>query len=549
MTPSNHSEARIQALLTRDEFVPVPTSLISYQSSGHVIMIGDSADLALAQSMSLNLPISPILMSGVADESMPANTIYLAGRRLEIDGYLGSFRVTLNDGSGSTEVVSADLVVDLNKQAIINLEILPPGYLHRNIQQMGVEALSQELSEMTGTFEKPKYFHYDASICAHGVNGVQFCTQCIDACPADAIISLGEKIEVNPFLCQGGGVCATACPSGAIRYVYPSLADSGNQIRKMLNSYREQGGHQAIVVFYSGDEVEAAEQSILSSHSEMLPVRVEELASVGMDLCLSALVYGASQVILLVNPNAPKSALEVLERQLGWVKAMLVGLEINADRISLIDDLTDRITDNINSLSMTELSIGSWQIEPAIYTMPDKKRNAIYQAIDHLYQQSTKQQEQIELPAGAPFGTATIDSKSCTLCLACVGACPGKALQDGSNREVPEVFFIESNCIQCNVCTLTCPEQAIEITPRIIFDREKRNRSRALNQDTPFACIGCGKAFAPTSVIAKMTEKLKDHYMFRGPRALDRLKMCEDCRVVDIVQDDAAMSGRFDTLN
>jgi ferredoxin len=545
MTVSNYPEARIQALLKRDEFVPVPTSLISYQSNGHIIMIGDSADLALARAMTLDLPVSPILISNVPGESVPANTIYLAGRTLSIDGYLGNFRVTLTDSDQTTEVVSADLVLDLNTQAMISLEILPPGYLHRNIQQIGVDALAQELSEMTGTFEKPKYFHYDANICAHGVNGVQFCTQCIDACPADAIISLGDKIEVNPFLCQGGGVCSTACPSGAIRYVYPTLSDSGNQVRKMLQTYREQGGQQPIVVFYSGDETEVIEQDILSSHSEILPVKVEELASVGMDLCLSTLVYGASQVMLLANHSAPKSSLQVMERQLSWVKAMLVGLEINADRISI----TDNIADNIDFLSVNQQPIGSWQIKPAIYSMPDNKRNAIYQAIDHLYQQSTTQQEQIELPAGAPFGTATIDSKSCTLCLACVGSCPGKALQDGSNREVPEVFFIESNCIQCNVCTLTCPEQAIEIAPRIIFDREKRNRSRALNQDTPFACISCGKGFAPTSIISKMTEKLKDHYMFQGPRALDRLKMCEDCRVVDIVQDDSAMSGRFDTLN
>lgn len=540
MTQNNHSEARTQALLKRDELVPVPTSLISYQSNGHVIMIGDSVDLALAQTMSLDLPTSPILVSRVPDESMAANTIYLAGRTLEVDGYLGNFRVTLIDSSGSTEVVSADLVLDLNAQAMINLEILPPGYLHRNIQQIGIDALSQELSEMTGTFEKPKYFQYDASICAHGVNGVQFCTQCIDACPADAIISLGEKIEVNPFLCQGGGTCATACPSGAIRYAYPNLADSGNQIRTMLQTYREQGGQQAIVVFYSGDD-EAVAQKILSTHSEMLPVRVEELASVGMDLCLSTLVYGASQVILLENNDVPQGSLQVMERQLGWAKAMLAALEVNTDRIS--------IAENLDLFSVSDELIGSWQIEPAIYTMPDKKRNAIYQAIDHLYQQSRKQQEQIELPAGAPFGAAVIDSKSCTLCMACVGACPGKALQDGSNREVPEVFFIESHCIQCNVCVLTCPEQAIEITPRIIFDREKRNRARALNQDTPFACISCGKAFASTSVISKMTGTLKDHYMFQGPRALDRLKMCEDCRVVDIVQDDAAMSGRFDALN
>ena len=33
--------------------------------------------------------------------------------------------------------------------------------------------------------------------------------------------------------------------------------------------------------------------------------------------------------------------------------------------------------------------------------------------------------------------------------------------------------------------------------------------------------------------------------MFTNARALDRLKMCEDCRVVDIVQDADAMGGKF----
>ena len=94
----------------------------------------------------------------------------------------------------------------------------------------------------------------------------------------------------------------------------------------------------------------------------------------------------------------------------------------------------------------------------------------------------------------------------------------------------------------------TCPEDAIALNSRLLFDHETRNRARALNSDTPFACISCGKPFAPTSVIHKMQEKLKDHHMFGTARALDRLKMCEDCRVVDIVQDADAMGGEFNPL-
>jgi ferredoxin len=153
--------------------------------------------------------------------------------------------------------------------------------------------------------------------------------------------------------------------------------------------------------------------------------------------------------------------------------------------------------------------------------------------------------DRVDLPVGAPFGEVVIDAAKCTLCMSCVGSCPGRALQDGSNREAPEVFFIESNCLQCAACVQTCPEDAITLKPRLLFDLEARNRARELNRDTPFACIACGKPFAPTSVIHKMQEKLKDHYMFSNARALDRLKMCEDCRVVDIVQDADAMGGEF----
>ena len=149
------------------------------------------------------------------------------------------------------------------------------------------------------------------------------------------------------------------------------------------------------------------------------------------------------------------------------------------------------------------------------------------------------------LSAGAPFGTADVDAHACTLCFSCVSACPGKALQTGGEG-VPQLLFIEENCLQCGMCTRTCPEDALWITPRLIFDAESRSRKRKLHEEPPFLCTSCGKPFATRSVIDNMLNKLKGHHMFQSERARRRLTLCEDCRVIDIVQDPDALNGGLD---
>lgn len=510
-------DARQQALAVRDAFEFEPTSLVSYQSTGKVIVLGDDDALAKCSELPAALDINPVAIS--------------AGR-IQIEGYLGAYMVKVTDQQGNEMSHQGDAILDLNDAPLLAREMLPPGYFHVPPGDWGNPELMAELADLRGEFQKPKFFDYDASICAHGVNGKVACRQCIDACPAEAIHSLVDRIEVNPYLCQGGGSCTTVCPSGAIRYLYPGLRDNGKRLRDMLKVYQEQGGELPIVLFHSESY---SPEMYLQHYDNLLPLEVEELGSVGMDLCLSALAYGAMQVILHIDAEVPRSSQANLGAQVEWTQALLVGLGMDPVRVSLCSH--DAALPKVEAAGVVEM---------AIHDMPAGKRNAIYQALDHLVAKLKPGADRIDLPSAAPFGEALIDAEKCTLCMACVGSCPGKALQDGSNREIPEVFFIESNCLQCGACVQTCPEDAITLQPRLLFDFETRNRARALNSDTPFACISCGKPFAPTSVINKMQEKLKDHYMFGSDRALDRLKMCDNCRVVDVVQDPEAMGGQFD---
>jgi ferredoxin len=513
----SNADARQQALALRDAFEFESTSLVSYQSTGKVVALGDDDALAKCSELPAALDISPVST---------------ASGRIQIDGYLGAYVVSVTDRHDNQVDYQGDAILDLNEAPLLTREMLPPGYFHVPPGAWGKPEVAAELADLPGEFQKPKYFDYDASICAHGVNGKIACRKCIDACPAEAIQSLVDRIEVNPYLCQGGGSCTTVCPSGAIRYLYPTLRDNGKRLRDTLKIYQEKGGELPIVLFHSESY---SPEMYLQHYDNVLPFEVEELGCVGMDLCLSALGYGAMQVILHVDPEVPRSSQSNLGAEVEWIQALLVGLGL--DRFSIALCAPDAALPEVEAVNVVDM---------AIHDMPSGKRNAIYQALDHLVAKLNPAADRIDLPTSAPFGEAVIDAEKCTLCMACVGSCPGKALQDGSNREIPEVFFIESNCLQCGACVQTCPEDAITLKPRLLFDQETRNRSRALNSDTPFACISCGKPFAPTSVINKMQEKLKEHYMFGSERALDRLKMCDNCRVVDIVQDPEAMGGQFD---
>jgi ferredoxin len=435
-----------------------------------------------------------------------------------------------------------DLVLDMRATPAFSQHALPQGYLRWN----GTDPKTlNTLRSLVGEFEKPKFFTYKQKLCAHSRNEKIGCNACIDVCSASAISSehSRQQIKVNPNLCVGCGTCSTVCPTGALTFAYPRASEQGVKIKTMLGTYARSGGKNAALLMHSqeagtrllNDVGRAAQlskgskEAIHGVPARVIPLPLWHTASVGLEFWLSAVAYGASQVwVLMTEEEAPQYA-QAIQTQMSIAQSILTGLGYQGEHFRLLQVRDAR---DIPSLDLA-LQAAPAQVvnRTAGFAVQSEKRATLELALDHLIEHAPQKPASIALPdQGSPLGALALNKDSCTLCLSCVNACPAGALQD--NQEAPQLKFIEKNCVQCGLCVTTCPEKALSLVPRLNLSPQ-RKEALVINEMKPYACVRCSKPFGTLKAIEAMLGKLAGHSMFQGA-AMERLKMCSDCRVIDI---------------
>ena len=437
-----------------------------------------------------------------------------------------------------------DLVLDLSREPLIAHDA-PQGYAAPGADPLEQSLAAAKLVALVGEFEKPRFTQYRERICAHGRAGIVGCTKCLDVCSTGAIRANGDHVAIEPHLCAGCGGCATVCPSGAVTYAYPRMTDVGARLKTMLATYRNAGGEDACILIHDAQHGRSLLQSLgrragygergsgKKGRGRGLPARVIPLesfhvASAGIDLLLGALCYGASQVRVLATGNEGDGYLAALRQQIGYAQAIVSALGYEGVHFGLIEAGNPQALES----SLWELGAAQTVKRPATFNLSPEKRTTLDFAFEHLAKHAPKPEDEIALPAGAPFGSLVVNKQTCTLCKACIGACPEAALLD--SPEAPQLRFIERNCVQCGLCVSTCPEDAIHLVPRLLLTPQAKEPV-VLNEAEPFNCVRCGKPFGTRRMVETMTGKLGTHSMFAGGAALRRLQMCGECRVVDMV--------------
>jgi ferredoxin len=529
------------------ESMPEP-AVVNLTSEGVALLYGkDERVLEAAKLLKDHLDVTVLLADGdtVAPSSVTEFSL-LKGTIKGATGHLGAFKLTVDDYAAVAPSsrdrlqfanprngveLQCDLLVDLSARApLLSAADLRDGYLRADPNDAAaVLRVVLKARDLVGVFEKPRYITFTEHLCAHSRSNIVGCHRCLDLCPTGAITPNGDHVAIDPQICAGCGQCAAACPTGAAAYAVPSSDALLRKLRVLLSTYREAGGVQPVLLLHDGEHgrplIEALARYGDGLPANVLPIEVNEITQVGLEALAGGFAYGATAIRFLLR-SKPKHDMTGLTRTIDLAQTILAGLGFVGQRIATIE--TDDPDQLGVSLRMVEPQSGA--ANPATFNAVGKKREVLRLALRELHAAAPAPVDVIGLPDSAPFGKVEVDIDGCTLCLACVSACPTGALSDDPER--PMLRFTEDACVQCALCKATCPEKVISLKPQIDF-RAATASSRVIKQEDPFLCIRCGTPFGVKSSVERVAAKLEGkHWMYKDSKSrLDLVKMCADCRV------------------
>ena len=497
---------------------------VSYQSHGVLLVIGK---LETVREVVPQLPqifkTVAITSGGKLEQQDTAQLVKsVPGSVVQVRGHLGRFVASAAGPEGLLDLGPLspnengcfDLVLDLNKHPLLDIEVPPMGYArtYGSSDKGSLKPKLERLAKLIGTVNKPRYFSFHAARCAHEAQGIMGCSQCLSACPAGAIHDEHGSITISPWLCRGCGSCALVCPTGAVAYARPSPKTTLISIAETLDKHR---GQQLppVLAIYAGDSVGKAIPDNIPA------LKVTAIGSVGMELWIAALALGASRVLIINSGLLPDTTARLLEEQIRQARSLLESLAEAPERIRSVDDPS-----RIDWQGLPN----AWPPLPVskLRRREHDKRRLLMTALGHLATNSTRQRTVVPVDDSAPFGTVDIQPSRCSLCMACTQLCPTAALhvEDGS------LSFTEATCVQCHLCEQACPENALQLRRQLDPDALiSFSRKTLMPAPEMFCCVECGQPFAPKSLVENSITHVQHHPMFQndGKRLLE---MCMECR-------------------
>ena len=333
------------------------------------------------------------------------------------------------------------------------------------------------------------------------------CNKCVQACPYDCITVEKNKLSLKPLNCVNCGLCASACPTEAIRPVKPT--DSATQ-HHLASAWRKANGKAVVACARIASKREADPNAY---------AEVPCLGHVHESLLLTPLSEGA-QSVTLVDGNCSTCKYgfvnDSVDRVVETANTLLAatGAQTRVKRAGafpdelLVEDSTGMygssrrtfFSDTVKSAREMAVSAADSALKQELGVEEEQsigkrlrvseegtlpiiavpRHDALVNALFALTEQADASAAP-EAPASVSaetelktrlFAKVGIDAVRCIQCGMCAVFCPTSALRrpPGSPVEKVEVLeFSASDCIQCDTCVDVCWKRCVSIEPAITF--------------------------------------------------------------------------------
>ncbi len=272
---------------------------------------------------------------------------------------------------------------------------------------------------------------FNGGACILTASPLAQCTSCIDICPRNALLLDDYSLYLDNAICDGCGLCRSACPEGAVHM----------PINLVLREDREKRISAFLVCSRVGDQYEEGMVSCLHA------VGMRDLEDIAEE--------GVTQIVI-ANCNCqtcPRNSNRPLEQTLENINALRQSRGKSIIRLNRLPVTTWRHEISASREYTKKVDQGRRQFlrfaTGAKETQPGHPVNS----------RSVKERQEEWIYAALP----EIDGTKCNGCNACIHVCPHGVLTLSKVNAEFEYKIDPDQCTGCNLCKDVCDQNAITL--------------------------------------------------------------------------------------